>query len=160
MLTSAEKMPSINYRYPMYKKHRTAAVWFNDCGRSVLYVCSLTLEGQIFFSVSKVNCGRRRNRTRNLSRVGRLGGLVGGSLSRSCNGSSFVEDVGTQTSYASIPATVIFAAFDVESQTNELADLEWELIGTITEEVEEDFLGEAFLGFEYILALLPVVAGL
>lgn len=67
---------------------------------------------------------------------------------------------GFPAAYACEPAAVVFAALDVEREGHFIAGVEYELVGTVTEEVEVDLLGETVVCLQYIFTLFPRVAGL
>lgn len=80
--------------------------------------------------------------------------LSGGCLS----GCTFLCRLRFPATDAGEPSAVVFAALDIEAQTNHVAHIERELVGTVTEEIKMNFLGETLVGFQHIFAFVPVVA--
>lgn len=66
---------------------------------------------------------------------------------------------GAPGAYVGIPALVELAAFDIEADLYEIADIEWVLINAVAEEVESYLFGVGIGGLEHIYFLFPGVSG-
>ena len=101
-------------------------------------------------------CGRSSIALRHIlgGAVG-CGSSVGGSLR--C-GSSHVGVFGFPSTDFDIPAAIVFAAVDVETDFYYLTYLKGILVNAVTEKVEENLTGICLLSFKHIFALLPSVA--
>ena len=67
--------------------------------------------------------------------------------------------LGAPGAYVGIPALVELAAFDVEADLYEIADIEGILINAVAEEVESYLFGVGIGGLEHIYFLFPGVSG-
>lgn len=67
--------------------------------------------------------------------------------------------LGAPGAYVGIPALVELAAFDVEADLYEIADIEGVLINAVAEEVESYLFGVGIGGLEHIYFLFPGVSG-
>ena len=70
-----------------------------------------------------------------------------------------VEMLGFPSTDTCVPTAIVLAAFDVEAKSDVVSDCEGILVSTFAKEVEMDFLGICFLGFQNIFTFFPAVAG-
>ncbi len=117
----------------------------------------MLLEGEVFGGVARPwgEVGGCRRRGISAGECG--GGACGGYGSSGCRSGS--DLFGFPAAYACEPASVVFAALDVERESHFIAGAEYELVGTVAEEVEMDFLGETVVCLQDVFAFFPGVAG-